>query len=261
MKKLLLVDDDAVVTRTYRDRRSAHGFQVNTAASGKAAMAILRAAKPDMVVLDLMMPDLSGVDVLKFIRSEPSLVATPVVVLTNAYLNDLGRQAAMIGVQKTLLKAQCSPSALMACIDELLERKRAPSEPAHMASVATMPPSPPTTAPPPPPRRTQRETPSAAGPTHAPAPAAQSAHAEGPTLRQVEKGEPGAKASADLLAHAPTYADPASSFRLPAASKHPGTAKAVAGPLPQVHSWPPLPHRIPDSPKPLSCSKLCSTCS
>ncbi len=204
MKKLLLVDDDAVVTRAYRDRLSAHGFQVNTAASGTAALAVLRAAKPDLVVLDLMMPDLSGVEVLKFIRSEPRLAATPVVVLTNAYMNDLGRQAAMIGVQKTLLKAQCSPSGLMACIDELLEHKRAQNEPAQMPPVPTTHPPAPPAGPPPTVRHIQREAPAAARPTPAPTPATQAAPAEGPTSRQVEKGDPGAKASADLLANAPT---------------------------------------------------------
>jgi len=100
-----LVDDDALVIRSYRDRLSAHGFQVNTAASGSAAIAILRSAKPDLVVLDLMMPDLSGVDVLRFIRSEPRLAGTPVVVLTNTYMNDLGMQAAAIGIEKAMLKA------------------------------------------------------------------------------------------------------------------------------------------------------------
>ena len=205
MKKLLLVDDDAVVTRAYRDRLSAHGFQVNTAASGSAAIAILRAAKPDLVVLDLMMPDLSGVEVLKFIRSEPRLAATPVVVLTNAYLNDLGRQAAMIGIQKALLKAQCSPSVLMACIDELLEPKRAPE---RAGANATRPHD--TTRPllrpdlrqrsphpnaklllrlGPPPPRLRRPKP--------PTPRVQ------PRARS-RRASLGAKASADLLAHAPT---------------------------------------------------------
>ena len=204
MKRLLLVDDDAVVMRAYRDRLSAHGFQVNTAASGSAAIAILKAAKPDLVVLDLMMPDLSGVDVLKFMRSQPRLAATPVVVLTNAYLNDLGRQASVIGIQKALLKAQCSPSVLMACLDEILERKRAPSAPAEMPGAPTTSPNAPPAGPPPTVHHTQRETPSATRPTHAPAAAAQSAHAEGPTPRQVQKGEPGAKAGTDLLAHAST---------------------------------------------------------
>src|SRR5512147_1068579 len=116
MKRLLLVDDDAVLTRAYRDRLSAHGFQVNTAASGTAAKTILKSAKPDLLVLDLMMPDLSGVEVLKFVRSDARLADIPVVVLTNSYMNDLGRQAAAVGIQRALLKAQCSPSALMACI-------------------------------------------------------------------------------------------------------------------------------------------------
>src|SRR5690242_15909146 len=93
MKRLLLVDDDTFVLRSYRDRLSAHGFQVNTAGDGTAAIAILRAARPDLVVLDLMMPNLSGVDVLKFMRSETRLKATPVIVLTNGFMNDLGRQA------------------------------------------------------------------------------------------------------------------------------------------------------------------------
>ena len=121
MKRVLLVDDDAVVLRTYRDRLSAHGFQVNTASSGAVATSILRSAKPDVVVLDLMMPEVCGVDVLKFIRSEGRLADTPVVVLANAYRDDLGRHAARIGVEKAFLKAQCSPSVLMAAIDEILQ--------------------------------------------------------------------------------------------------------------------------------------------
>src|SRR5882724_9098314 len=178
MKQLLLVDDDALVIRSYRDRLSAHGFQVNTAASGSAAIAILRGARPDLVVLDLMMPDLSGVDVLKFIRSEPRLAATPVVLLTNTYLNDLGRQAAALGIQKALLKAECTPSALMASIDEILENKHAPSKPGPIQAA-------PTTAP------------------GAPS-AAESANTEVPLARPSGMAKPEAKAITDLLTQAPT---------------------------------------------------------
>ncbi len=129
MKRLLLVDDDTVVIRSYRDRLSAHGFKVNTAGDGAAAIAILRAARPDLVVLDLMMPNLSGVDVLKFIRSESRLASTPVIVLTNGYMNDLGRQAAAIGIDRAILKSQCNPSVLMSVIDEILASKETVVEP------------------------------------------------------------------------------------------------------------------------------------
>jgi DNA-binding response OmpR family regulator len=121
MKRILLVDDDAVVIRSYRDRLSAHGFQVNTASNAAMALSILRSAKPDLVVLDLMMPEVCGVEVLKFIRSEERLAQTPVVVLSNDCRDDLARHAARIGIEKAFLKAQCSPSVLMAAIDEILQ--------------------------------------------------------------------------------------------------------------------------------------------
>ena len=120
MKRLLLVDDDNVVLRSYRERLSRHGFQVNTSMDATAAITVLRSARPDLVVLDLMMPGISGVEVLKFIRTESRLASLPVVILTNAYMNELGLQADALGVDRALLKAQCSPSVLMSVIDEIL---------------------------------------------------------------------------------------------------------------------------------------------
>jgi DNA-binding response OmpR family regulator len=121
MKRLLLVDDDAVMTRTYRDWLSKHGFHVNTAGSGAGALAVLGSAKPDLVVLDLMMPEVTGVDVLKFVRGQSRLAKTPVVVLAHELQNDLAQHAARLGIQKAFRKDQCSPSMLMGAIDEILE--------------------------------------------------------------------------------------------------------------------------------------------
>jgi len=138
MKRVLLVDDDAVVSRTYRDRLSALGFQVNTASGGAMAMSILRSAKPDVVVLDLMMPEICGVDVLKFIRSQERLAQTPVVVLSDDCRGDLGRHAARLGIEKAFLKAQCSPTALMAAMDEILDPNLAVAvQPEPVADTAT----------------------------------------------------------------------------------------------------------------------------
>jgi DNA-binding response OmpR family regulator len=180
MKKLLLVDDDAVILRSYRDRLSAHGFQVNTASDGASAKKILGSARPDLVVLDLMMPDISGVDVLKFIRGEPRLADLPVIVLTNSYLNQLGREAATIGIQGAMLKAQCSPSVLMSEIDALLARKPAAAEKA--------PPAP-------------------AAPPSSPAPAAQWPATKVPApVAPSQDTDPASKAGARLLEHGTAFA-------------------------------------------------------
>ena len=195
MKRLLLVDDDATVLQSYRNRLSAHGFQVNTAASGSAALTILRAGRPDLVVLDLMMPDLSGVDVLKFIRADQRLAATPVVVLTNAYLNDLGRQAATIGIERALLKAQCSPSVLMAVIDEILEGRHAANQESPAAGAPMTSPGQPEAQPGPTLRPARRDVPAAPQPDHAKAEPA----------RHARPGDAGAEPRPDLLAHHPAF--------------------------------------------------------
>jgi DNA-binding response OmpR family regulator len=86
-----------------------------------------------------MMPDLSGVELLKFIRSVPKLAPTPVVLLTNCYRNDLGRQAAVLGIEKALLKGECSPSVLMAAIDEILEPGLAMAKPPEPVAPSAAP--------------------------------------------------------------------------------------------------------------------------
>jgi CheY-like chemotaxis protein len=119
MISILLVDDDPLVLRIYEGRLSQLGAHVETAADGIAAIQALRAHKPDVVVLDLMMPKLSGADVLKFIRSEASLKALPVIVLSNAYMGELAAEAVALGAQKVLLKTRCSPSVLFGVINDL----------------------------------------------------------------------------------------------------------------------------------------------
>jgi CheY-like chemotaxis protein len=121
MKKLLFVDDDPLVPKLYQQSLGRLGFDVQTAEDGLAAMRLLRASRPDVVVLDLLMPRFSGVDVLKFIRTDKDLKTLPVIVLSNAYMNDLGRDAASLGVQKAILKSRCTPSELKQAIDDVLE--------------------------------------------------------------------------------------------------------------------------------------------
>jgi len=145
-KRILLVDDDPFVLRMYREGLSQLGVQVDVAADGLAAINALRAAKPDVVVLDLMMPKLSGVDVLKFIRSQAELKALPVLVLSNSYMNQLGAEAAAFGVHKALLKLRCSPSVLLRMINDVLAGKSSREDVAPLLAVpeqATSVPQPP----------------------------------------------------------------------------------------------------------------------
>jgi chemosensory pili system protein ChpA (sensor histidine kinase/response regulator) len=69
MSRILLVDDDAVIVKVYSRKLEEHGHQVKTARDGLEAMRIVQWGRPDLVVLDVMMPHFDGYEVLKFIRS------------------------------------------------------------------------------------------------------------------------------------------------------------------------------------------------
>lgn len=113
MKKILLVDDDALVLELYRKKLAEGGFEVRTALDGVEAVKQLASFPPDLVVLDLMMPRLSGADVLKFMRANATLAKVPVVVLTNAFMSDHARAVTAMGVDRAIIKGECTPNKLL----------------------------------------------------------------------------------------------------------------------------------------------------
>jgi len=99
--------------------------------------------QPDVVVLDLMMPKFNGVDVLKFIRSNPILKDTPVIILSNAHMTRLAQEAAAIGAERALLKSSCTPTKLINAINELLAGKVSETDSSDRLGVRVTPDKPP----------------------------------------------------------------------------------------------------------------------
>jgi len=119
-KKILFVEDDPVVLTLYRNRLQREGFEVLFAEDGQVALNVLARTKPDVVVLDLMLPKVNGVDVLKHIRADSNLKATPVLILSNAYMADMANKAMQSGANKGLLKTESTPAKLLDAIQDLL---------------------------------------------------------------------------------------------------------------------------------------------
>ena len=120
MKNILHVEDDALIVHIYRPALERAGFRVEVAEDGVIAAKMLFKAKPDLVVLDLLMPKLAGTDVIKFIRSRPNLQSLPVIVLSQASIADQGVTAAALGADRIFYKSQCTPAILISAIHELL---------------------------------------------------------------------------------------------------------------------------------------------
>jgi CheY-like chemotaxis protein len=122
MKRILFVEDDALIASTYGQRLADEGFEVAVAGDGLAAMRGLPEFKPDLVVLDLLMPKMSGMDVLKFMRQRPELTATRVVVFSNMFISgDLITQISGLGVDKMLTKSGVTPTGLVEAINQVFE--------------------------------------------------------------------------------------------------------------------------------------------
>jgi two-component system alkaline phosphatase synthesis response regulator PhoP len=81
-QRILVVDDDREIVRLVRAYLEQAGFQVFTAYEGATALHILRRDRPDLVVLDLMLPDQDGWDITRIVRSDSALANTPIIMLT-----------------------------------------------------------------------------------------------------------------------------------------------------------------------------------
>jgi CheY-like chemotaxis protein len=120
MKKILFVEDDVLIARVYSQKLAASGFEVVVAEDGLDAVQRLREFTPDLVVLDLLMPKLTGVDVLKFMRQQPALKSVRIIVFSNSFLSNLIEQVASIGVEEALVKASVTPAQLVGVINRIL---------------------------------------------------------------------------------------------------------------------------------------------
>src|SRR4051794_23396048 len=112
-KKILIIEDDQIVANIYRNKFSVEGFQVEVALDGYLGMEMLRSFRPDAVILDLMLPKMTGVDFMKQVRAEPDFQQLPVIVFSNTYLTNMVQDAWKAGATKCLSKANCTPKQVI----------------------------------------------------------------------------------------------------------------------------------------------------
>jgi CheY-like chemotaxis protein len=109
---LLLVDDDIDVATMYETQLTAHGLHVITAHSGAEAIDRAAAASPDLIYLDLGLPEMHGFDVLQQLRAAPATARIPVVILTNYSEPELMERGRELGAHDYLIKAHTPPAVL-----------------------------------------------------------------------------------------------------------------------------------------------------
>jgi CheY-like chemotaxis protein len=126
-KTIVFVEDDPVVLTAYRNHLEQGGFHIKPVTDGLEAMKMLSRFVPDLVILDLMLPRFNGVDVLKYIRSNSSLKAVPVITLSTNSIVDATDESVLERAHKRLLKDSCTPAIMLQTVQELLTEQSVPS--------------------------------------------------------------------------------------------------------------------------------------
>lgn len=105
-KRILFVEDDDALANVYLVRLQAEGFDVQRVANGEDALATAISFKPDLVLLDVMMPKVSGFDVLDILRNTPETANLKIVMLTALSQESDKKRAQDLGVDEYLVKSQ-----------------------------------------------------------------------------------------------------------------------------------------------------------
>lgn len=105
-KKILLVEDDDALASTYLTRLQAEGFDVQRVSNGEDALAAAKNYKPNLIVLDAMMPKVSGFDVLDILRNTPETANLKVIMLTALSQESDKQRAQGLGVDDYMVKSQ-----------------------------------------------------------------------------------------------------------------------------------------------------------
>ena len=120
-KTIFIIEDDIFLQGLEATKLKKEGFDIQTAASGKEASVIVgKKTKVDLILLDLMLPDMDGFEILKMIRTEQSLATTPVIIFSNLSEEKDIEKAKSMGVKDFMIKSNFNLDELTAKIKELI---------------------------------------------------------------------------------------------------------------------------------------------
>ncbi len=120
MAKILFVEDDPLILKIYTTRLSADGHEVVTAENGEDGLAKANESKPDLIVLDVMMPKMDGFAVLEKLRIQEQFKNIPILLYSNLGQEEEIARAKQMGATEFIVKANISPTEMVNVIKQYL---------------------------------------------------------------------------------------------------------------------------------------------
>ena len=121
MKKILIIEDEKLLAEMYRDRFIKAGFKVILALDSREGLELAKKEKPDLIVLDILLPRENGVTFLEWLKKDPEISSITVVVFSNYDEPDTRRKALRLGAKEYLIKADHTPEEIVAKVKSHLK--------------------------------------------------------------------------------------------------------------------------------------------
>jgi len=118
--RILIAEDDEMMSHLYVKAFGLEGYQVELAGNGQEALDKARATRPNLIVLDVMMPKLNGLQALDQLKADPKLKSVPVVMLTNLAGQQDAETALAKGALKYIIKSEHDPSEVIVMVKKIL---------------------------------------------------------------------------------------------------------------------------------------------
>ena len=123
MTKIAIIEDDAVISQMYRMKFEAEGYEVQMAANGRLGVELVEKMRPDIILLDLRMPEMDGAEALSQIRKHDWGKNIPVMVLTNVGEEEAPKELDHLNVLSYIVKADLTPRQVTERVKEALEKR------------------------------------------------------------------------------------------------------------------------------------------
>ena len=123
MSKILLIEDDKFLRELIIQKLGREGYEVAEAPEGEAGLAKVKEEKPDLVLLDLILPGIDGFEVLSRMKKDPAFSSIPVIILSNLGQRDDVQKGIDLGAEDYLIKAHFTPGEIIEKVKATLEAK------------------------------------------------------------------------------------------------------------------------------------------
>lgn len=117
--KILIIDDEKILLDLYRDVLVENGFEVVTTTRGQEGIELARSERPDIILLDILMPEVNGFDVAKELKTNPATRDIPIYLLTNLPEDSSEQRVKELGIAGYMMKANTEPTKLAEAIRKI----------------------------------------------------------------------------------------------------------------------------------------------